>query len=279
MAPTPARMKVTRSSTAVPTPQKSTRGCCRGATPKRAKMRMKTKTLSTLSPSSIRYPARYCCAASEPRHSHTTPPKASASAVQKTAWRIAERGMAAGRLSRAVKSPERKDSPGPPTKDKARCRKCFPLRLTGSNPSGIVSLFIAVTILSRRFLYYSAGACLGLLWGSRAVAQVAETSPFFPAGSASGPNGPEGAALELRGIMTTSDGTRFCIYDPVKKSGIWSGVNERGNAFVIKSADLAHDAVMVQTEGRTLKLVLHQAKVGALGAAEAPRPPQGPRPW
>jgi hypothetical protein len=115
-----------------------------------------------------------------------------------------------------------------------------------------------------------AGACLGLLAAGRACAQVAETSPFLPPGSTSGPNGSgESAALELRGIMTTPDGTRFCIYDPVKKTGIWSGLNERGNPFVIKSADLTHATVMVQSEGHTLRLELHQARVSALAPTGA----------
>jgi hypothetical protein len=135
----------------------------------------------------------------------------------------------------------------------------------------MVSSFSAVTFLLRPFLLYSAAACLGLLGGTRVRAQVAETSPFLPAGSASGPNGVgENLALELRGIMTTPDGTRFCIYDPVKKSGIWTGLNERGHAFVVKSADLAHDTVMVQSEGHTLKLALHQARIAALGPTGSP---------
>ena len=124
--------------------------------------------------------------------------------------------------------------------------------------------------LRRSLVIYAAGACLGLLPVGRAVAQVAETSPFLPPGAAAGANGVgENAMLELRGIMTTAAGTRFCIYDPVKKSGIWSGLNERGNPFVIKSADLAHQTVTVQSEGRSLRLTLHEARVAALGPAGA----------
>jgi len=130
-----------------------------------------------------------------------------------------------------------------------------------------------VTIPRRTLLALSAGVCLGLSPGGRSVAQVAETSPFLPPGSASGPNGSaDGAALELRGIMTTPDGTRFCIYDPVKKSGTWSGLNESGHSFVVKSADLPHSTVMVQSEGHTLKLALRQARIATLGPAGAPGP-------
>ncbi len=138
-----------------------------------------------------------------------------------------------------------------------------------------------MAILRRSFVIYAAGACLVLWPAGRAVAQVAETSPFLPAGVAAGANGGgENAMLELRGIMTTAAGTRFCIYDPVKKSGIWSGLNEHGNTFVIKSADLAHDTVVVQSEGRSLKLTLHEARIAALGpagppGAVAPSSPEG----
>jgi hypothetical protein len=121
----------------------------------------------------------------------------------------------------------------------------------------------------RRFLVLFAIACLGL--GPRARAQVAETSPFLAPGAAVGPNGAaETTALELRGIMTTPEGTRFCIYDPLKKSGVWTGLNERGNPFVIKSADLARGTVTVQSQGRTLKLVLRQARISALGPTSVP---------
>jgi hypothetical protein len=128
--------------------------------------------------------------------------------------------------------------------------------------------------LRRPIPILAAVACLGLLAGACARAQVAEDSPFLPPGAAAGPNGSaDSAVLELRGIMTTPDGTRFCIYDPVKKSGTWSGLNERGNAFIIKSADLPHLSVVVQSEGHTLKLVLHQARIAALGPAGAPGAP------
>jgi len=115
---------------------------------------------------------------------------------------------------------------------------------------------------------------LGLLPVARAGAQLVDTSPFLGAGSASGPNGgPDSTALELRGIMSTPAGTRYCIYDPVKKAGAWVGLNERGSSFMIKSADPGHEAVTVQSEGRTMRLVLHAAKVAALGAGAPGAPP------
>src|SRR5271170_4728836 len=77
-----------------------------------------------------------------------------------------------------------------------------------------------------------------------ALADLAQASPFLPsnlAGSAAtgGPSGP----VELRGVMSTSEGTEYCIYDVVKRTSAWVGLNEQGNGFVVKSADPATDSV------------------------------------
>jgi hypothetical protein len=101
-----------------------------------------------------------------------------------------------------------------------------------------------------------------------ARADLAQASPFLPssmAGSAgnSGPSGP----VELRGVMSTSQGTEYCIYDVVKKTSTWVGLNEEGNGFVVKSADPASDSVTVEFQGRTMNLVLHTAKITSAGPA------------
>jgi hypothetical protein len=107
--------------------------------------------------------------------------------------------------------------------------------------------------------------CLGLA-AVRAQAQLADASPFLAAGvtGASGGGSADSTDLELRGIMTTPEGARFDIFDPVKKSGTWSAVNERGHDFMIKSADLARSRVLVQAAGRMIPLSLKTAKVGVI---------------
>src|SRR4029077_19903607 len=75
-----------------------------------------------------------------------------------------------------------------------------------------------------RGFFLLAAAGLSLLPLARASAQLVDTSPFMAPGGA-GPNGgTDPNALELRGIMSTPEGTRYCIYDPVKKAGAWAGV-------------------------------------------------------
>ena len=72
---TPATMKTPRMIIAPRMPQNSTLRWYRRAMPSEPKTSRKTKRLSMLSDSSMRYPARYCCAASAPYHRYTRPEK------------------------------------------------------------------------------------------------------------------------------------------------------------------------------------------------------------
>jgi hypothetical protein len=102
----------------------------------------------------------------------------------------------------------------------------------------------------------------------RVRADLAPASPFLPPnvvaqGGAAGPAGP----IELRGIMATSDGVQFCIYDSATKKDTWVGLNEPGHAFVVRTADPSQDRASVEYQGRVLHLDLHAAKVSSSGAA------------
>lgn len=102
-------------------------------------------------------------------------------------------------------------------------------------------------------------------------AQITDNSPFLPPGGAAVV---DATALDLRGIMSMPDGVvRYCIYDPVKKSSQWAGLNERGHGFVIKSADPNRGSVTLEADGRVLTLQLHQAKVTAMtnGPGQSPQ--------
>ena len=116
----------------------------------------------------------------------------------------------------------------------------------------------------------SASAALGC--AALVRADLAPSSPFLPAnstaagGAQAGPAGP----VELRGIMSTAQGVAYCIYDTAKKTSAWVGLNEAGNDFVVKSADPANDSVLVDFQGRSLRLVLRTAKVATAGASGGP---------
>ena len=117
--------------------------------------------------------------------------------------------------------------------------------------------------------------------GSRVGAE--EASPFLPVSppAGAGPARPaDGTTYELRGIMSAGSGTRYCIYDPVKKSSVWVGLNETGKAFVVKAADPTRDTVTLDAGGQVMTLALHQAKVLSLASnpGAAPPPPGMPMP-
>lgn len=120
----------------------------------------------------------------------------------------------------------------------------------------------------------SASAAVG--WAGMVRADLAPSSPFLPpnsaaAGAQAGPSGP----VELRGIMSTSQGAAYCIYDTAKRTSVWVGLNEGGNDFVVRSADPGSDSVTVDFQGRSLKLVLRTAKISSSGAAAGGAGPPG----
>lgn len=115
----------------------------------------------------------------------------------------------------------------------------------------------------------------GILAGCAATvrADLAPASPFLPsnaaaAGPQAGPSGP----IELRGVMETSDGVAYCIYDTAKKRNVWVGLNESGHEFVVRSADASTDSVKVDYQGRSMKLTLRAAKVASSGPAQSMAP-------
>jgi len=113
-----------------------------------------------------------------------------------------------------------------------------------------------------------AAACLACGGRAPALGQLADTSPFLPAGVAdSGGTAGAPGSLELRGIMSTSEGMLFCIYDPVKKSSAWVALNETGHDYVVRSSDPANDRVTLESRGQVLTLVLRASKTAAMTAS------------
>ncbi len=80
------------------------------------------------------------------------------------------------------------------------------------------------------------------------------------------------AALEFRGVLVERGELLFSLYDSSSRSSLWVGMNEPGNPYVVRSYDSNAASVAVQFQGRTLTLLLKQAKVVAMAQA-APQPP------
>src|SRR5208283_5245179 len=90
-----------------------------------------------------------------------------------------------------------------------------------------------------------------------------DVSPFLPpAGTAGTQGSAEGAdVLELRGVMSGSSGTFFCVYDPVKKESAWVGRNGTDSKFTIIDGNASEGYLKIRmNDGRVLQLKLREAK-------------------
>lgn len=106
-------------------------------------------------------------------------------------------------------------------------------------------------------------APFALLLTLSAGAQPASRSPFLPAGAPGGAAANTAAVpFELRGIMATSQGPRFLIFDFAKQTGVWVGLNDRNSdaPFVVQAADLAQEDVSLQLGDRAITLKLRMAR-------------------
>ena len=97
-----------------------------------------------------------------------------------------------------------------------------------------------------RFIcWFSTALLVGAVAGH---AQLATNSPFLPSGAAgSGSVVTEGAPIELRGVMETRAGMRFCIFDPARKVSAWVKLNEKDHDFVVKTYDANNETVTVRS--------------------------------
>lgn len=139
--------------------------------------------------------------------------------------------------------------------------------------------------MSPRTLYPRRLALLGLALSAAgvAVAQPASSSPFMPPSAAVSTAPTAGAPIEFRGFMENSEGMRFRLYDPARKTGAWVKLNERDATLelVVKQFNPAatpqeSDTVVIEHQGRTLTLAQRMSKVVSSGSAVqnmAPPPP------
>jgi hypothetical protein len=110
---------------------------------------------------------------------------------------------------------------------------------------------------------------------ARADTQLAAKSPFMPPQAVVNATPTAGAPLEYRGIMETSEGVQFRIYDPVKKVGTWVKVNERNPDFdvTVKQQDKDQKTLTIEHQGKTLTLAERESKVVSSGSAAQAMPP------
>jgi hypothetical protein len=108
-----------------------------------------------------------------------------------------------------------------------------------------------------------------------ALAQTSpeNVSPFLPSGSNAAKAGQVDLdSLQLRGLLTTSKGTRYCIYDPSTKRSVWLSVKEANDNFTIDSADATTGIVTIVQQGRRMSLALVDSKVSSTSTSVGASP-------
>jgi hypothetical protein len=124
-------------------------------------------------------------------------------------------------------------------------------------------------------------AQIGLVLGAVSPLVAQNNSPFLPPAAATNVATPTaGAPLQYKGFMEDSNGTRYRIHDPARKSGAWLKLNERDATFdvTVKQAGQNNATVVVEYQGRTITLALPESKVGSSGSAAAVVPVAAPPP-
>jgi hypothetical protein len=125
-------------------------------------------------------------------------------------------------------------------------------------------------------LYCLAALGAALVAGVPAMAQLANKSPFQPAGAAAGGAPTAGAPLEYRGYLEAGGERKYRIHDPARKAGTWVKLNELNAEFGVTAKKYDNDerTLTVEYQGKTITLAERQAKVVSSGAAaQAPPPP------
>ena len=128
-------------------------------------------------------------------------------------------------------------------------------------------------------LRYSVLATLAFCVTSSAVVRaqdITRESPFGGSATAPAAAPTENAPLELRGIVATTSGYLYGIFDPTKRLSSWVRMNDSGADFVVRAHDESADTITVEFQGRSMTLGLKAAKVESLGPAPVPMQP-GPR--
>jgi len=94
-------------------------------------------------------------------------------------------------------------------------------------------------------------------------------SPFLPASTSGGGAPTEGAPLQYQGYIRGSDGTKYRLYDPARKSGEWVRIDERNANLdvVVKAFSEEHKTLTVEHQGRTLTLAERVPKIVSAGSA------------
>jgi len=113
-------------------------------------------------------------------------------------------------------------------------------------------------------IWLTLGLSLGALSASAAISLdgLITNSPFLQRSSTVAlPTHSEASTLEFRGVISTSAGTLFGLYDRTRNQGAWVHQNEAGADFNVLAYDAANAVVTVDYQGQKLTLALSSSKI------------------
>jgi hypothetical protein len=121
-------------------------------------------------------------------------------------------------------------------------------------------------------------AWLTPVFGENDQEKLWSDSPFLPAGSAASPVPEQPSTFELHGVMQTSQGISFSIYDATKRTARWMKLGEVGSGVTLREHAVVNgdDQVTIEVGGGTAKLTLKRSKINPGQLARPPAPPASP---
>jgi hypothetical protein len=132
-------------------------------------------------------------------------------------------------------------------------------------------MHVSMALVMKAVFSQPLGVTLLALALTGTVSAQGSRSPFLPPSASADAAASDPNALQLRGIMSTSAGVKYNIFDPSHHNSVWVGVNESGNGFLIKSADPHKDSVTVSANGQQTVLAMKESHVQTPAANGVPQ--------
>lgn len=104
------------------------------------------------------------------------------------------------------------------------------------------------------------------------VENLVSNSPFLPQSAVAQAAGSGGSLdrYELRGVASFNGVLTFSVYDTTNNRGYWIPLNSSQDGIRVSSYDDSREAVVIEGEGATKRLVLKEAQIQTMTVAAPP---------
>lgn len=104
------------------------------------------------------------------------------------------------------------------------------------------------------------------------VENLVSNSPFLPQSAVAQAAGSSGSLdrYELRGVASFNGVPTFSVYDTTNNRGYWIPLNSSQDGIRIASYDASREAVVIEGEGASKRLVLKEAQIQTMTVAVPP---------